>query len=73
MLPPPNTFSMQQQLEYLQSYKEAFMANDILAGIVSLLAEPLSQTERYVNGCKFNFDFNFNFNFIEITKEWYRY
>jgi len=47
MPPTPGTSNLAQQWETLQSYKEAFMSKEILAAIVSFLADPLSQNARY--------------------------
>lgn len=42
MEPPTNTSDLAQQLEYMQGFKEAFLGKEVLATIVSLLAEPLA-------------------------------
>jgi hypothetical protein len=47
MPPMQGTSNLAQQWEILQSYKEAFMSKEVLAAIVSFLADPLSQNARY--------------------------
>jgi len=43
----PKSFDVAQQVGYLQQYKEAFLAKEVLTVIVGFLAEPLGK-ERFV-------------------------